>query len=193
MPEKRFKSPSQVELIEKGSRFIGLAYPCENLDQLKDLQDIVQKQYRDASHVTFAYRIQDASGLHIRCSDAGEPSGTAGRPILSHIEGRDIMNIVIFVVRYFGGTKLGAGGLVRAYGATAKEALETGEIEDLIPLDTIDIVIPYELKQQLDYQLNKLEGSIVSVDYAAEITLSVRLPSKNRQIFLDRLGITSLS
>lgn len=189
MPEKRFMQATEAELLEKGSRFIGLAYPCESISEFKKLQADINQKYADATHITFAYRIQDAEGFHVKCSDAGEPSGTAGRPILSHIEGRDLINTAVFVIRYFGGTKLGAGGLVRAYGNTAKAALEKGRIEDVIPLAVFELTIPYELKAQLDYQIQQLQGTVLNWDYGADIRLKLQLPLQNKSILFDRLGM----
>jgi len=190
VPEKRLILPSQVELIEKASRFIGLGYPCLSIDYFMVLQDTVRQCYRDASHVTFAYRIKDAAGFHIKCSDAGEPPGTAGRPILSHIEGRDLINTAVFVVRYFGGTKLGAGGLARAYGNAAKTALEQGKIQNVVPTDICQLTIAYERRQHLDYQFSQLAGEIISIEYREAVQVKLQVPSANRSLLFEKLDLS---
>ena len=96
----------------------------EVLQHLKQLHD----EHPNASHIAYAYRIKTDHGLIYRFHDAGEPTGTAGKPIFQHIEGKELINLLIAVIRYFGGVKLGAGGLTRAYGNTAKQVIEAAEI-----------------------------------------------------------------
>jgi uncharacterized YigZ family protein len=155
----------------------------------REFHDHIRQLYKDATHVTYAYRIQDKTGFHCKASDDGEPSGTAGRPILNHLEGRDLLNCAIFVVRYFGGTKLGAGGLVRAYGAAARQALDEGEIIDHVPMETFQLTLSYDRKNQFDYQLNVAQGQLLEEQYGAEIQVSFSLPTHQRTAFFERLGL----
>jgi putative IMPACT (imprinted ancient) family translation regulator len=108
------------EVREKASRFFGVAAPAESVAEAEAFVDRLEREYHDATHVAFAWRL--ASGAE-RASDAGEPSGTAGRPIAGAIEAAGVSDAVVAVVRYYGGTKLGTGGLARAYRAAADQAL----------------------------------------------------------------------
>ncbi|MFC2087332.1 IMPACT family protein [Bacteroidota bacterium] len=112
---------------EKGSKFLAFAYPVKTLDEFKKLKYTIEKQYYDASHRCFAYRI-GVENETIRFNDDGEPSNTAGKPILGQIYSYNLTNIMIYVVRYFGGTKLGVSGLIHAYKSAAGDALNKAEI-----------------------------------------------------------------
>ena len=121
-------APCRAEIDKiKGSRFIGNAYPLAEAGAAPDIVEAVAREYPDASHHCWAYSLAPG-GDQFRFSDAGEPSGTAGRPILDQLEGRDLCFPLVVVTRFFGGTKLGRGGLVRAYGAAAAAVLDVAEI-----------------------------------------------------------------
>jgi uncharacterized YigZ family protein len=114
--------------------------------------------------------------LIYRFHDAGEPSGTAGKPIFQHIEGKELINLLIAVIRYFGGVKLGAGGLTRAYGNTAKQVIEAAEIVPYVELVNIPLTLDYKQMQALEYLLKKLDGHILKQDFAEQVRLIIRLP-----------------
>jgi uncharacterized YigZ family protein len=120
---KTIASPSEGLFREKGSRFISFAYPVENEAQISQQISGLKKQYYDARHHCFAWRL-GADMEHYRANDDGEPSGSAGKPILGQIQSRDLTQILVVVVRYFGGTLLGVGGLIRAYRSAASDALD---------------------------------------------------------------------
>jgi uncharacterized YigZ family protein len=128
---------------EKGSRFIAIALPVHSTEEVKLKLDQLRKVYHDARHHCFAYRIGPEPG-EVRYNDDGEPSGTAGKPILGQIQSSGITNILIVVIRYFGGIKLGTGGLIRAYKSAARNAIENGEIVTLTWKVKIMISFPYE-------------------------------------------------
>lgn len=113
-------SAAEGEIKVKGSRFLSFISPVKNIEEAETRIRFITRKYHDASHVCFAYRIE---GGIFRTSDAGEPPGTAGRPILDVIDGHGLCYVLCVVVRYFGGTKLGTGGLARAYAEAAKEAV----------------------------------------------------------------------
>ncbi len=113
---------------DKGSRFIGLAYPVKSENEVKEIIAGLKKEYYDATHHCYAYYIRHIGTPAIRMNDDGEPSGTAGRPIYGQIISSDLKNILIVVVRYFGGTKLGVSGLINAYREAAKITLENADI-----------------------------------------------------------------
>ena len=172
------------ETIKK-SRFIALIMPCG--DEAGAMQQLKQcyRNYPDASHITFAYRIKTSKGIIYRFHDAGEPSGTAGKPIFQHLEGKQLINLLLVVVRYFGGIKLGAGGLVRAYGNCARQVIETADICPYIELDSIELVLDYNQLQSLEYQLKKLEGAIVQQDFTAQVKVLVQLPAVHTPALLQ--------
>lgn len=180
--------PHRVELIEKHSRFIGIGFPCQSLDEFKLHKAALETEFPDASHITFAYKFFEQDQLQQRFSDAGEPSGTAGRPILMHIEGQGLINVVIFIVRYFGGVKLGAGGLVRAYGNTAKQLILEGPIEEFIPLVDILVRIPYAEQNRLEYLCKKHSAVVLDRQFAEDLCCTLRLPEGEKKPFLDNLS-----
>jgi uncharacterized YigZ family protein len=170
------KEPSTFEDSIKKSRFISLIFPCANdqfvLHQLKKLQ----AEHPHANHIAFAYRIKTNEGISYRFHDAGEPTGTAGKPIFQHIEGKNIINVLIVVIRYFGGVKLGAGGLNRAYGHMAKEVIERSTLQAYIEMITLYFTLDYERFQSFDYAVKKVNGHIIEQVFAGQIQLTVTLP-----------------
>lgn len=171
------KSVHTIEDNIKKSRFIGVIAPCASENQaLLHLKQLFT-EHPNANHIAFAYRIKTGNGIVYRFHDAGEPTGTAGKPIFQHLEGKDLINVLIAVIRYFGGIKLGAGGLTRAYGNTAHQAIESAGIEAYVELVNIHLTLDYNQMQPLDYLLKKLDGQIVEQDFAGQVKLLVRLPA----------------
>jgi len=187
VPQRVLLSPHRIELIEKHSRFIGIGYPCQSLDAFKRCKADLEKEFPDASHITFAYKFFEQGQLQQRFSDAGEPSGTAGKPILMHIEGQDLINIAIFVVRYFGGIKLGAGGLVRAYGNTAKQLLLEAEVVEHVPLVNLELTLPYSEQNRLDYLTRKHKAVILDREFSEDLRVRLSLPEAEKAEFLESL------
>jgi uncharacterized YigZ family protein len=126
---KTIKSSSEGTYKEKGSRFLAFAFPVVNQEEIKPIIERIRKEYHDASHHCFAYMI-GRERLIWRINDDGEPSGSAGRPILGQINSFGLTNILIVVIRYFGGTLLGVSGLINAYKTAAAEAIKNAEIID---------------------------------------------------------------
>ena len=174
------KEPSNFEDSIKKSRFISLIFPCTNdqdvLHQLKKLQ----AEHPHANHMAFAYRIKTNEGIGYRFHDAGEPTGTAGKPIFQYIEGKNIINVLIVVIRYFGGVKLGAGGLNRAYGHMAKQVIETSTLQAYIEMITLHFTLDYERFQSVDYAVKKVNGQIIEQVFAGQIHLTVILPAEKQ-------------
>jgi uncharacterized YigZ family protein len=125
----------------KGSRFIATAGPFRDEAALASVIARLSDEFSDANHQCYAWRFGD----RFRYNDDGEPSGTAGRPILQRIDGRDLDRTYVVVTRIFGGTKLGAGGLVRAYSAAAGAALDAAQVVEVVPTSRIRVIVPYEL------------------------------------------------
>lgn len=173
------KSSLTIEDTIKKSRFIGILIPCQTENEAIQHLNQLQQQYADASHLVFAYRIKSSKGIVTRFHDAGEPSGTAGKPVFQHLAGKDLINLLCVVVRYFGGVKLGAGGLTRAYSNTAKKVIEASTITEHIEYTEIKLELNYKDLQNLEYQLNKLDGIIIKKDFTENINLIIRIPEKN--------------
>lgn len=178
------KSRHAIEDIIKKSRFIGLILPCANEhDVLQNLKQI-HEEYSDASHIAYAWRLKTDQGLVYRFHDAGEPAGTAGKPIYQHLEGNDLINLLVAVIRYFGGIKLGAGGLTRAYGNTAKHVIDAAKTCPYIEWARVQLILDYPQMQLLEYQLKKLGGQIVKQDFAEQIRMTVELPAEQKDDLL---------
>ena len=182
------KSRQTIEETIKKSRFIGIVVPCSNEQEaLFNLKQIYQ-DHPGAHHVAFAYRLHTPGGLVSRFHDAGEPSGTAGKPIFQHLEGKNLINLMIAVVRYFGGVKLGAGGLTRAYGNTAKMVIEAAQITDYIELKKVQLKLGYNQIQRLEYSLKKLQGRIAEQQFSEQVDVVVELPADHLDSLLQELS-----
>ncbi|MGR8953319.1 MAG: IMPACT family protein, partial [Gammaproteobacteria bacterium] len=150
----------------------------EVLNQLKTLHD----QHPNATHIVYAYRLKTPQGFVYRFNDAGEPSGTAGKPIFQHLEGKDLIDVLLAVIRYFGGIKLGAGGLTRAYCNTAKRVIDVAEIEPFVAMAAVRLTATYNQLQPLEYLLKKLSGRIVDQQFAEQIKLVIELPEEQLSV-----------
>ena len=182
------KTTSYAESNIKKSRFIGILAPCHTLQQVQQSLSHVANNYSDASHIAFAFRIKNEQGIIYRFYDAGEPSGTAGKPILQHLEGKNIVNAVLAVVRYFGGVKLGAGGLTRAYSNAAKDVIETSDIIPYIELKKLKLIVEYSKLQALEFLLKKLHGHIIEQDFSGQVQVVVELPAQQAEVLLQQFS-----
>jgi len=182
------RSTNEIQDSIKKSRFIGVVSPSKSKLDIVSLLQELHVRHPNATHIPYAYRLMNDTQVISRFFDDGEPSGTAGKPILQHIEGRNIINAVVMVVRYFGGVKLGAGGLVRAYGNCAKQAIASCELYPHVEYETISVTIPYDRLELLEYQLKKLEGYIESRSYVASVELTISLPREHKGKLLATLS-----
>lgn len=176
----------ECEEIIKKSRFIGIISPCETERDALLLLKSLHELHPNASHIVYAYRIQAPDGLICRFHDAGEPGGTAGKPIFQHLEGKQLINLIVAVIRYFGGVKLGAGGLTRAYGNLAKRVIEAAEIVDYIERVDLQLTLAYSQLQMLEYQLKKLDGEIIRQDFAEQVQVQsqIKIPRHNLEALM---------
>ena len=163
------------EIIEKKSRFIGQIQPVNSEDEAYAFIEKIKKKHYDARHNCFAFSVGEEMPL-LRFSDDGEPQGTAGKPILEVISGSGVHNICIVVTRYFGGTLLGTGGLVRAYTDAAKEALKNCETKLMQRLIPIDIRSNYTDMGKIQYILNSAGVNIINTDFAEDVLINAELP-----------------
>ena len=154
MTTYKLKSPTEAWIDPiKGSKFLGWAVPCAD-DELKERLEEARKRWPDVSHHCWAWVGQTESDQ--KFSDDGEPSGSAGRPILNVLVGQALRNTLIVVVRWYGGTKLGTGGLVRAYGGAANQALAEGELVEIVAMASFAFICPYDKWPALEHRLQGL-------------------------------------
>ena len=178
---KTIREASEGLYKEKMSKFLSFAHPVSTAEEAKEVVKQYQKKYFDARHVCWAYMIGTARAEHMS-NDNGEPSGTAGKPILGQINSFELTNIVIVVVRYFGGIKLGTSGLIVAYREAAAEAIRNAEIRECHEEGTVDFTFPYLSMNDVMKIAKGGDVSIVSqtFDNACTMTLSTRLDNIER-------------
>lgn len=168
-------SQSEGLFKAKGSKFIALVFPVISVAEVKTILEGLRKQYYDARHHCYAYRLDYDKPVY-RINDDGEPSGTAGKPIYGQILSADLTNILIVVIRYFGGTKLGISGLIKAYKTVTKNALENSKIITKTVNDVYELVFDYSLMNDVMKVLKEEKLEQLKNRYAVEckITFSVR-------------------
>lgn len=167
-------APAHAESKVKGSRFLALLAPVESPEAALRELEAVRKTYHDASHHCFAYRIGPAGGQE-RFSDAGEPSGTAGKPILLALRHASVSDAVLVVTRYFGGTRLGVGGLRRAYAGAAEAALQRAGRVQRILTEAVRVAVPGELIGDVISAVARAGGKIVGTEYGPEALLTIEI------------------
>jgi uncharacterized YigZ family protein len=171
----------------KGSKFIAVAYYVENEDDVKKAMAIVKKKYYDARHHCYAYRIAPEKE-YTRSSDDGEPSGTAGKPILNQILSHELNNILIVVVRYFGGTKLGVSGLILAYKSATRDLIQGGKIVKVFITRDIEVSFEYPLMNSVMKVIKDGNLKIINQDFALDCKINIRIKKDALKISLEKLG-----
>jgi uncharacterized YigZ family protein len=167
---------NEIEKI-KGSRFIAYIYHVESKKDIEDKILLLKKKYYDARHHCYAYSIGRDEGKVTKYNDDGEPSQTAGAPIFSVLNSYDITDVLIVVIRYFGGVKLGKGGLIRAYTNATKELLEISKISEIDINKTINVQFSYDFTQQIFYFVSLYSAKIIKQDYNNDIVFEISLNS----------------
>jgi len=162
--------PSQGLFKDRGSKFLAFAYPVTNEQEIKQIQEQLRSEYHDARHHCYAYMLGPEK-LVYRANDDGEPSSTAGKPILGQIRSFDLTNILIVVIRYFGGTKLGVSGLIHAYKTASEEALKSANIIKKTLHDIYELKFEYPVMNDVMRILK--EENIEQVDQKFELSCSV--------------------
>ena len=173
-------------LKEKGSKFIGVAFPCNSIDAFKSVLADIQIEFQKATHYCYAYRFFGPP-VSFRVNDDGEPSNSAGIPIFGQIQSYELFDIGVVVVRYYGGTKLGVGGLVQAYKGAAKLVLENSIICHQEPTNVFKISGDFLSITQLLSFLKKHEIKIISQNLAQEAEISIELTDSKAPIILPNL------
>lgn len=182
------ESPVSTEDVIKKSRFMGFIIPCQTENEAKYHLAEHQQQYINASHIVFAYRIKSENEIISRFYDAGEPKGTAGKPVFQQLEGKNLINLLCIVIRYYGGIKLGAGGLTRAYGNTAKKTIDACNIRPFIEHSLIKLELDYKQLQNFEYQLQKLGGVIAEQSFTEKVNLLIKIPKNNQRLLTEQFS-----
>lgn len=174
--------PAQTIRIENrvvNSRFIATIGPAHSVEEAKAFIASIRAEMPDASHHVHAFKVGYGGSVTEGMTDDGEPSGTSGPPVLAVLRGADLGDVVIVVTRYFGGTKLGTGGLVRAYGNAARDALAALPTTRLIPRHIIGLEVPYPFYEQIQRLLAQHEAEITDQDFTSDVTIYAIVPQDN--------------
>lgn len=160
---------------EKKSRFLGVCFPIENEEDVAGILEAVRKKYWDARHNCYAFVLGDNNEI-TRCSDDGEPSGTAGKPILEVVLGRGVHNCLVVVTRYFGGTLLGTGGLVRAYTKAAADAIDNSSLSVKVMGSYLTINTDYNGLGKIEYMARNRGINIENITYTDVVAIEMAIP-----------------
>ena len=188
---ERYPVPAQkarAEITVVNSRFVATAAPSFSVNDAKAFIAEVKDEYSDAAHNVPAFIIGHGKSLINHCNDDGEPSGTAGRPVLSVLKGSGLGDVTIVVTRYFGGTKLGTGGLVRAYSDAARAVIKILPLAEKVQTHTVMIGIPYNWIDRLRRLTSRFNGKILDEIFAAEVTITAQFPISVYPTFLKALN-----
>ena len=164
----------RIEIRVVNSRFIATLAPAFSVEQARAFIERIKREFSDASHNVPAFVIGHRSSVTAHCNDDGEPSGTAGRPALAVLQGSGMGDAVVVVTRYFGGTKLGTGGLVRAYGDAVRAVIEVVPRAEKVPTHTAMLSVPYSLFEQVRLLVTAHGGQVIEESFAADVTLTTR-------------------
>jgi uncharacterized YigZ family protein len=183
--------PGISEIKIKGSRFLAEAIPVSSVEEADAALLAIKKRDYDATHHCSAYRI-GSDGNTFRYNDDGEPNSSAGLPIYRQIEGRNLTNALVVVIRYYGGTKLGTGGLVRAYGEAASLALDAATVKEIIPRTALSFVFDYDDTSPAMHTISQFDVIVLETSYSerTSMTLGIRTSQVDsfRAVFLEALG-----
>ena len=178
------RQSTRAELIVRKSRFLAEATPVASAEAARELCRERKRIYAGCSHVVFAFICGQQGGV-MGCSDDGEPSGTAGRPVLDVLKGSGITNVLLTVTRWFGGTLLGTGGLVRAYTESAQLALADAPTAELVPVTLFTLALSYLQYETVRRRFPEFAAEITGEEFAAGVTLSGVIPSANFAAFSE--------
>ncbi|MGP9688455.1 YigZ family protein [Psychrobacter sp. AOP22-C1-C5] len=190
MSYQTLKQAVNARLTIKKSEFIAYAYPVTSREEAMFHVEQLREKYADARHHCWAYIIGDPNNTtSAGFDDDGEPNGTAGRPILNVLQHKSIGNVIIIVVRYFGGIKLGAGGLTRAYAGSAQATVDMMTLRDYVPMTQVQILAEFATEAQCRYVVESLNGRIDDVTYSKQVTLTVTLAEADIEPLKERLAM----
>ena len=187
---RRYTIPAaetRIEIRVSNSRFIATAAPAFTVDEAKAFINRIKEEFSDATHNVPAFLVGHGPAVTAHCNDDGEPSGTAGRPMLAVLQGSNLGDIVVVVTRYFGGTKLGTGGLVRAYGDAVKTVLAELPLAEKVATHTVMMAVPYPLFEQVKLLIESHNGRVLDEDFAADVTVTAQFVVEELDDFQEAL------
>ena len=187
---QRYPIPAKewrAEIRVLNSRFIATIAPVFSVEQAKAFIEQIKREFDDASHNVPAYLVGHGASVTTHCSDDGEPSGTAGRPALAVLQGSGLGDAAVVVTRYFGGTKLGTGGLVRAYSDAVREVLDLAPRAEKVPTKTFAVEVPYSYFERVRLTVSHHNGQILDEAFAAAVTLTARFAVEDCEAFQGSL------
>lgn len=181
------KPVENVLFKEKGSKFIGFAFPVNNEEELKNALEKIRSEHPKATHHCYAFRM-GLNGENYRANDDGEPSGSAGLPIYNQLLANEITNTLVIVVRYYGGTKLGVSGLVKTYKESAKLTLEEAEIITKELETTVEIHFPFSMQNVIFTLLSKFDAKVLNFDALENCILTASLKTAQKENISEKLS-----
>ena len=177
-----------AEIVIKKSRFIAHAKQVVSREAAMIWLNEVRETYPDARHHCWAYLIGNpVCAMNAGMGDGGEPSGTAGKPILNVLNHKKVGDVMVIVVRYFGGIKLGAGGLTRAYSQATQSVMEILATQQQVKITIIQLMCPFALEQKVRYWVTSLHGEVLKIDYTQQVEMKVTVPQKEALTFTAQL------
>ena len=179
---KVLTAPTAAEMVVKKSRFLSEAIPVDSAEKARDFWRSQKLKYDNGGHIVYAFAVGSSGGI-MGCSDDGEPAGTAGRPALEVVKNCGITNLIVTIARWYGGIKLGTGGLVKAYTEAAQLALENAPTRELQLMSHINFSLPYPILESCQKRLKELDFECFSENYSEKVELSGRLPSGNYPVW----------
>ena len=188
---KRYPVPAKEirrEMMVSNSRFIATLAPVFSVEEAKAFVARVREEFANASHNVPMYLVGYGSSVTAHCSDAGEPSGTAGQPALAVLRGSGLGDVAVVVTRYFGGTKLGTGGLVRAYSEAVRMVVEAVPRAEKVLTHTVMIALPYRLLERARLLVTAHHGQMLDEDFGADVTLTARFAVEHLDAFQSALS-----
>jgi uncharacterized YigZ family protein len=180
------QTPCTHEIKIKGSRFIAIGFPVGDEDAAMDILNGIRKKEYNATHHCYAY-VVGVENEKFKYSDDGEPSGTAGRPIYQAITGKKLRNVIVIVVRYFGGVKLGTGGLTHAYGQAVAELLDKADIIEMLICDRVMLAVPFALYDRVQRIIHDSKYKIVGQTFSDEVALEIDIRRSQTEHFAAQI------
>ncbi|NJE07549.1 YigZ family protein [Thermococcus sp. M39] len=187
MGYKTLRGIGTAKLVIKKSVFIGYASPANSEEEAKAFIAKIKAHHRDATHNVFAYLINDGKSFAVRYDDDGEPKGSAGKPVLKVIQNKGLNNVVVVVTRYFGGIKLGYGGLVKAYSDATSLAIENAGIVEIYQTERFEVVFSYNLYHTVKETIEKNGGKVVDEEYGELVKFIVEIKKGEAESLMNLL------
>lgn len=183
---KTIAAPIEVAMRERSSKFLSYIYPVQSEEQIREALEALRKRYFDATHHCYAWRL-GPKGEHYRANDDGEPSGTAGKPILGQLLSHELTDCLVVVVRYFGGTKLGVPGLIAAYKESAQQVIEAAEIIEKTVDRAITVHFPYLTMNDVMRIIKEEQLKVVGQEFDNLCTMHLTIRESRAEILIEKL------